>query len=176
MTANSITRVALPEAGTYVIDPRRSTALFSSRHMFGMGTVHAEFSIVSGELSVAATLQDSTVTVALDPSSFSSSSAKRDKDVKSAALLDVATWPEITFSSEAVHEVGDGVLIDGTLTAHGTAVPVQVAVATVTNESDGVRVRARATRLDRYSFGITKSKGMVGRFMDVDFDVFAVRA
>jgi polyisoprenoid-binding protein YceI len=176
MTANSITHVALPEAGTYVIDSQRSTALFSSRHMFGMGTVHASFSIVSGELSVAPTFQESTVVVSLDASSFSSNNAKRDKDVKSAALLDIATYPDITFSSEAVHEDGNRVLIDGTLTAHGMAVPVQVTVAAASNEANGVRVRARTTRLDRYSFGITKSKGMVGRFMDVDFDVFAVRA
>lgn len=43
-------------------------------------------------------------------------------------------------------------------------------------EADGVHMHAVAEHLDRYAFGVTKGKGMVGRYLDLDFDVFAVPA
>jgi hypothetical protein len=39
-----------------------------------------------------------------------------------------------------------------------------------------MRVHARADHLDRHAFGVVKSKGMVGRYLDLDLDVFALPA
>jgi hypothetical protein len=39
-----------------------------------------------------------------------------------------------------------------------------------------MRVHASAHHLDRHAFGITGAKGMVGRHLDLDFDVLATRA
>jgi polyisoprenoid-binding protein YceI len=144
--------------------------------MFGLGAVHATFAISSGKLQVADPLTGSSVVVTVDAGSFRSNSAKRDKDVRSASLLDVAAHPDITFCSEALRRDGDRWRVTGIVTAHGKAVPVEVVVDQVAHQTGGVRVHGRAKHLDRYAFGVTKGKGMVGRYLDLDLDVFAVPA
>ena len=62
---------------------------YSGKHMFGLGTVHATFTVREGELRVGEPWTTSRVTVTVDAASFSSNSARRDKDVRSAGLLDV---------------------------------------------------------------------------------------
>ena len=62
------------------------------------------------------------------------------------------------------------------MTAKGNTVPVEVLIGGVRREADGIRVHAGAAHLDRYAFGVTKSKGMVGRFLVLEFDVVAVPA
>jgi polyisoprenoid-binding protein YceI len=119
---------------------------------------------------------DSTVIVSMDPATFSSGNPKRDRDVVAASLLDCATHPEISFASRGLRQDTDHWVLSGTVTAHGTAVPVDVVIDRVTPEGDGMRVHARAAHLDRHAFGITGSKGMVGRYLDLDFDVLAERA
>jgi polyisoprenoid-binding protein YceI len=170
------TSVEVPTAGIYAIDPVRSKVEYSGRHMFGLGVVHAVFSVVSGKLTVTDPPAGSRVEVLLDASSFSSDNAKRDKDVRSARLLNVAAYPDITFESEGLRHEGDQWQVSGTVTAHGERVPVQVTIDRLTLEGVGVRVHARATHLDRHDFGITGSKGMVGRYLDLDLDVCAVPA
>ncbi len=75
-----------------------------------------------------------------------------------------------------MQEAGDGWLVTGTVTAHGHTVPVQVRIDRVTDEGTGIRVHGRAEHLDRTAFGITGSKGMVGRFLDLELDAFAIAA
>src|SRR4051794_630048 len=176
MTVASGPSVQVPMSGTYRIDPRQSTVSYSGRHMFGLGTVHATFAINSGEVQVRDPVVDSTVWVSIDPASFSSGNAKRDRDVVAAALLDCATHPEISFDTGGLREDAGHWVLSGTVTAHGTAVPVDVVIDRMIPEGDGMRVHARADHLDRQAFGITGSKGMVGRYLDLDFDVLAERA
>jgi polyisoprenoid-binding protein YceI len=176
MTLSSSPLVQAPAFGTYRVDPRRSTVSYSGRHMFGLGTVHATFAVTTGEVQVLDPVADSTVLVTMDPASFSSGNAKRDRDVVSASLLDCATHPEISFTSRGLREDADHWVLSGTVTAHGTAVQVDVVIDRVTPEGEGMRVHARAHHLDRHAFGITGSRGMVGRYLDLDFDVLAERA
>ena len=116
------------------------------------------------------------MTVAIDAASFRSSNAKRDRDVTGRSLLDAQTFPDITFVSDGVREDAGRWLVSGSVTAHGTTVPVELVLHDVHPEDGGVRLRARAEHLDRQAFGITGSKGMVGRFLDLDLDAFASRA
>jgi polyisoprenoid-binding protein YceI len=176
MTAERATSVQAPPAGSYRIDPQRSQVSYTGRHMFGLGVVHATFAISSGELQVVDPLIGSSVVVTVAAGSFRSNSAKRDKDVRSASLLDVAAHPDITFCSEALRCEGDTWQVTGIVTAHGNAVPVEVVLDHMTPEAGGVRVHGRADHLDRYAFGVTNGKGMVGRYLDLDLDVFAVPA
>ena len=176
MTVASSPSVQAPAAGTYRVDPRKSTVTYSGRHMFGLGTVHATFAITSGEVQVRDPVADSTVMVRIDPATFSSGNARRDRDVVAASLLDCATHPEISFVTRGLREDAGRWVLSGTVTAHGTAVPVDVVIDRVTPEGDGMRVHARADHLDRRAFGITGSKGIVGRYLDLDFDVLAERA
>jgi polyisoprenoid-binding protein YceI len=176
MTVDNGPSVQAPTSGTYRVDPQQSTVSYSGRHMFGLGTVHATFAITSGEVHVLDPVADSTVIVSMDPATFSSGNPKRDRDVVAASLLDCATHPEISFASRGLRQDTDHWVLSGTVTAHGTAVPVDVVIDRVTPEGDGMRVHARADHLDRHAFGITGSKGMVGRYLDLDFDVLAERA
>ena len=176
MAVGDAPSLAVPAAGRYRVDPQRSTVTYSGRHMFGLGAVKATFTIASSELLVADPVAASTVVVSVDAGSFRSDKSRRDDHVRSASLLDAATYPNITFTSDGLREQGAGWLLDGALTAHGQTVPVQVVIDRATNEGDGVRVHAHVEHLDRYAFGVTKVKGMAGRYLDLDLDVFAVPA
>jgi polyisoprenoid-binding protein YceI len=173
VTTDSVS-VEVPKPGTYRVVPEKSTVSYTSRHMFGLGVVHAAFDIAAGELVVGQPPTDSTVSVSVKAASFRSNSARRDKDVRSAGLLDVATYPEITFQADHLRHDDDRWVASGSVTAHGASVPVDVLISYAGREETGIRVRGRAEHLDRYAFGITKSKGMVGRFLDLDLDVLAV--
>lgn len=164
-------------AGRYRIDPDRSRVRYSGKHMFGMGTVHATFSVRDGDLSVGDAAGALTTRVTVDAASFSSDSEKRDRDVRSAGLLDVEHHPDITFASEHVQETpGEGWLVPGTVTVHGRSVPVGLQVDRVTVNGPEVLVHGWVRRLDRTSFGITGSRGMVGRYLDLEIDVVATAA
>jgi len=143
--------------------------------MGGLGTVHATFTIRSGELRVSDPPTASALAVAVDAASLTSSSAKRDKDVRNSRLLGVDTYLEITFVSHELRQDGDRWLLAGRVTSHGNTVPVELVVMDAHPEGDGIRLHARADRLDRHAFGITGSRGMVGRYLDLDLDVFASR-
>ena len=166
--------ITLPAAGTYRIDPTRSLVHYSGRHLFGLGTVRATFAVRDGALRVGDPVTTSSVTVTVDAASFTSGNPRRDKDVRASGLLDVATYPDITFASESVRASEDGLVVAGLVTAHGTPVPVELQVDRLTPEDTGVRVHARVARLDRTAFGVTGKKGMVGRDLDLELDVVAL--
>jgi polyisoprenoid-binding protein YceI len=176
MTADSTRTIHLPATGTYRVQPEQSVVSYSGRHMFGLGTVHATFTVTSGELGVGDPATTSTVAVVIDAASFHSNSAKRDKDVTGRSLLNVETYPDIRFVSSGLREHDGTWIVSGGVTAHGNSVPVEVVVDDVHPEGDGLRLHAHAERLDRHAFGITGSKGMVGRYLDLDLDIFASKA
>lgn len=159
--------------GRYRLDPDRSRVHYSGKHMFGMGTVQATFMVQEGELRIDRHVATSEVTVVVAAASFTSHNAKRDKDVRSASLLDVDTYPDITFRSDGLQATADGWLVRGTVTAHGHTVPVDLRIDRITPEGTGIRVQARAEHLDRTAFGITGARGMVGRYLDLEVDAFA---
>lgn len=162
--------------GRYHLDPSRSRVLYSGKHMFGLGTVHATFTIRDGELRVDEELTASEVSVTVAAASFSSNSARRDKDVRSAGLLHADKYPDITFTSHGLRTAPDGWLMAGTVTAHGHSAPADVRIHRVSREGADIRIQGRVEHLDRTAFGITGSRGIVGRYLDLGLDVFATRA
>jgi polyisoprenoid-binding protein YceI len=176
MTATDAGPLKAPAARKYRIDPERSKIGYSGKHMFGLGTVHATFSVTSGDLEVTDPLTRSRVTVTVDAASFTSNSAKRDKDVKSKGLLDVATYPEITFTSSEVREEGGHWVVPATVTAHGTSGPVEVIIDRIAQDGDDLVIHGRADRIDRTTLGVTGSRGMVGRYLTLELNALAVPA
>jgi polyisoprenoid-binding protein YceI len=160
----------LPSPGTYRLDAGASTVRYSGKHRFGTGTVHASFAVTGGQLELAGTMAGSRVSVTVDAASFTSDSARRDKDVRSRRLLDVATYPGITFACERWRSEDGSWVASGSVTAHGRTVPVDVTIDHVVQEGADVRVHGRAEHLDRTAFGITGSRGMVGRYLDLEVD------
>lgn len=161
MTAS--TRPATAPA-TYRIDPARSTIRFACKGMFGLATVRGTFTVRHGTIVVAGDVTQSTVTATVNAGSVESGSKRRDADLRSKRFLDTDRHPEITFTSR---EVTDST-VTGTLTAHGVSQPVTLAV---TPEAGGRFVAT--TRIDRYAFGVTSSKGMVAQYVDLTLEIAA---
>ena len=109
----------------------------------------------------------------MDAASFSSDSTKRDRDVRSPGLLDVEQHPDITFASDRMQATREGWLVAGVVTAHGRSVPVEVRVDRITTHASEVHAHGRAQDLDRTAFGVTGSRGMVGRYFNLELDVVA---
>jgi polyisoprenoid-binding protein YceI len=158
--------------GLYRIDPDRSQVRYTGKHMFGLGTVHATFSVKEGVFSIGDAAGPPSTRVTVDAASFCSDSARRDRDVRAAGLLDVERYPDITFVSEQVQQrAGDDWLVTGTVTAHGRSVPVVVEVDRVASHGTELLVHGWARNLDRTAFGITGSRGFVGRYLDLEVEV-----
>ena len=100
-----------PACGTYRLDPKRSRVRYTGKHMLGLGTVHATFSVRDGELRIGDGGQTLSTEVTVDAASFYSGSTKRDRDVRSRGLLDIEQYPDITFVSESIARTPGGWLI-----------------------------------------------------------------
>ena len=161
-----------PPPGTYTLDPERTTIRADVKAMFGLLTVHGTFRLRAGQVSIAADQGASSVQASIEAGSFASGNTTRDADVVSASLLDAKAYPEITFTGQGARRDGDGWVVPGSVTAHGTAVPAEVRVSDARLESGAARFRATA-RLDRTSFGVTKKKGLVGRTVDLVIEAVA---
>ena len=167
-----------PPPGAYTLDPERTTIRADVKAMFGLMTVHGTFRLQAGQVSIAADPGGSSVQASIEAGSFASGNATRDADVVSANLLDARAYPQITFTAQGARRDGDGWVVPGSVTAHGTTVPAEVRLSNARLEAGAAgqvgAARFRATaRLDRASFGVTKKKGMVGRTVDLVIEAVA---
>ncbi|MCQ9179738.1 YceI family protein [Streptomyces sp. IBSBF 2953] len=164
----------LPAAGAYEIDQTASTVRFDTRAMFGLLPVRGTFAIGHGRITVAEPAEESLVHVVVEAGSFESGNQKRDDHVRSADFLDVARHPEIGFRSQRLERSGADATLYGELTVCGVTQPIAITLGTVAHE--GNRMTASGTTsIDRYAFGITKAKGMTGRYLKIALEVVAHR-
>jgi polyisoprenoid-binding protein YceI len=168
MTAG-VTPVAieLPESARYRLVPTRCAARFTVTKL-GLFRVSGEFTVTSGAVSVADGV--ASVHAELDAASFRTAIAQRDKDIRSPKFLDVVAFPTLVYDGELV---GDRVA--GTLRVRDQSVPTDLALTVVHFGTDRVDITATA-RLDRFEAGLTKAKGIVGQFVDIELTVTLVRA
>ncbi len=164
-----------PGAGSYAIDPARSTIAFTVKHLFGMGTARGAFGMRGGAIRVGQSPGDSHAEAVIDAGSFHTNNARRDKDVLSAKYLDAATYPDIRFSADRIREFAEGSwMVSGSLAVKGTVGPAELHVDRITVAGNDVTFHA-TTELDRYAFGMTSGKGMAGRTLQLDLTVVASR-
>jgi polyisoprenoid-binding protein YceI len=166
--------LAIPPAGRYKIDPARSSIRFDTRHMFGLGPVRGTFGIQGGSVEVTDPVSDSTASVDIDATSFTTGNNGRDTTVRSPKFLDTGNHPAIQFRADGVRQTGDGWQLTGTLTVRNESRPVALDVSQVAG-ADGT-LSARATcRIDRYEFGIEAMRGMAARYLTMSIEINAVR-
>jgi polyisoprenoid-binding protein YceI len=165
------TRTSITPA-TYLIDTTRSTVQFVGTHAFGLGPVHGTFAVRDGTVVVAEAPEHSSVGVRLDPASFRTDKARRDADVTGKRFLNVEAYPEMSFTSTALAPAADGWRLSGILNVHGTSAEVSLDLADAAVTAAGCRFAA-TTRIDRYAFGVTGGRGIVGRYLDVRIDLVA---
>jgi polyisoprenoid-binding protein YceI len=169
---NTATRPALAP-GTYRIDPARSRVHFTIKETFGLMTTRGTFTIRDGTVDIAADPESCAVTATLDAASFKTDKARRDSTVVSRSFLDAATYPTIRFDSTAVGREGDAWVVRGQLTVRGEAVPVTLRIGRAAATVDGCRFTA-TVRVDRHATPVRAARGLIGRYLDVELDVYAV--
>ncbi|SPM34890.1 Polyisoprenoid-binding periplasmic protein YceI, partial [Mycobacterium rhizamassiliense] len=130
-------------AGTWAIDPDRSTLRFSVKHL-GVQTVRGTL-WVEGQIVVADDPAHSGVEAMVDLGSVDTKSKGRDKAIRSARLLDVANHPTAAYHSTATapDAAADqrAFVLDGELSFLGITRPVPLRIQVELFVSDGGRPR-----------------------------------
>jgi polyisoprenoid-binding protein YceI len=148
------------QAGTYVVDPNHTQALFTVNH-FGFSPYTGIFSDVSGSLELQpAKPAESRLKVTVPVKSLYAPSQHLVDSLKSDKWLDVAQFPEMTFTSTKVTPEGkDKAKVVGDLTLHGVTKPVTLEVTLVgaganpMNKKVTVGFEAKGT-IKRSDFGV----------------------
>ena len=173
--------IALPQTGTWTIDPSHSSLEFVAKHLV-VSKVRGRFGSFSGSIQVADPIEASTVDVTIESASISTNDDDRDGHVKSGDFLDVATFPVLSFRSSGVHDKsGDDWTIPGELTIRDVtrAVELDVEYLGVFNDPWGnpKAAFAASTTIDREAFGITWNAALetggvlVGKTVKIELDV-----
>ncbi|MCR9088346.1 MAG: YceI family protein [Rhodobacteraceae bacterium] len=175
---------AMADPATYVIDPEHTVVALMVDHL-GYAKTLLQFTDVSGSFvydDETQTLSDVTATVGAD--SIESFSERRDGHVRGKDFLDVATFPEITFTADGGTPASDTTgTVEGTLTLLGQSLPMELEVTLnkiapypFLHQKETIGVSARGT-ITRSDFGMTYAVegGIVGDTVDVLIEVEALR-
>ncbi|BDZ41307.1 hypothetical protein GCM10025865_06060 [Paraoerskovia sediminicola] len=145
-------------AGTYAIDASHSQATFTVRHA-GISKVRGTLAITEGTVSIAETVEDSSVAATIDAASVSTGDEKRDGHLRSADFWDADNKPTWTFTSTGVEATDDGFAVVGDLTINGVTRPVTLATefsGTATDPFGYARAGFEAaTTISRKDFDLT---------------------
>lgn len=155
--------LALPAAAdTWSADKAHSGVGFEIRHL--VSKVRGSFAdftgTVTGDLSKP---QSASVTFTIKAASIDTNEEKRDAHLKSADFFDAEKFPEITFTSQSIRQLGkDEFAVTGPLTMHGVTkeVTLTVTLLGVTKDPWGnERAGLEATgTINRKDFGIVWNK------------------
>ncbi len=150
---------------TYVTDQGHTEVMFGWSHA-GVTDQNGEFTKATGTLTMADSIEDSSISVEIDAASLSSGFDALDEHLKSADFLDVEKYPTLTFQSTKVTSTGETTMdVTGDLTIHGVTKPVTLK-ATMTHkgehplgkaieyyQGDWVGIKA-TTEIDHQEFGV----------------------
>ena len=140
-------------AGTWVLDPRRSSIRLQNRSMRGLIRVHGVFREVSGTGIVGPDgAVSGTVTVAA--TSIDTKNTRRDTHLRSADFFDSGNHPDITFTTDDIQASGQRVAVTGTLTVRDRTRPVSFD-AVVSVQGDGGIWLDAEVHVNRADFGLT---------------------
>jgi len=140
--------------GSWTLDPARSEVRLESRHTWGLRPVHGVFRQVTGNGTVTAAGQvTGTLTVAAG--SVDTKNKRRDKDLRSAKLFDVASHPDITYTVNGMQPASEGIQVTGSLTVRGRTRPVSFD-AKVSAAAGEVQLDAEVP-VNRADFGLVYS-------------------
>ncbi len=186
MTATTTT--ALPtglSAGTWNLDLGHTEASFTARHA-AVTKVRGSVKVTGGALVLGDTLEASSLTATLDPSTVATGNEQRDGHLKSADFFSSETAQPWTFTSTGVRRTGEATyVITGDLTINGVTRSVDLDTeftGVVTDPWGGTRAGAEATvTISRKDFGMTWNVALeaggvlVSDKVVVNLDVAAVK-
>jgi len=140
-------------AGSWTLDPGRSTVTLRSKSMWGLAPVKGGFGEVSGRGAVS---QAGEVTgrIEIASNSINTHLAKRDTHLRSADFFLSDKYPVITFDLDRLSVTGDGVTAAGTLTVREISKQLSFP-ATASVAGDGEVVLDATVGVNRADFGMT---------------------
>ena len=161
-----------PAPGTYTLDPERTTIRADVKAMFGLidGARHLPAPVRAGQHRRRSRRLERPGQHRRGQLRLGQHEQGRRRRLGQPA--GAKAYPEISFAGQGARRDGDGWVVPGSVTAHGTTVPAEVRLSDARQEAGEARFRATA-RLDRTSFGVTKKKGMVGRTVDLVIEAVA---
>jgi polyisoprenoid-binding protein YceI len=140
-------------AGSWTLDPARSTASFKSKSMWGLVPVKGVFGDLEGGGTVSPT-GEATGQIAVATGTLDTKNAKRDVHLKGDDFFLSEKYPAITFSLDKIVPAADGVTVSGSITVRDRSQPVTFP-ATVTLTGDGEVALDATIEVDRSEFGLT---------------------
>ena len=162
---------------TYDIDPVHTWVGFTVSHFFTK--VPGYFSKVKGTIVADRDhLENSAVEAAIEVASITTNTKMRDDDLRSTNFFAAATFPAMTFKSQAWKSTGgDTYAVTGVLTMKGVAKDVVLKVKSL-GFGPGMKGAAisgweASTTLDRRDFDIAADQGLIGNSVDVVIHVEA---
>lgn len=176
----------LPTPGTWVIDPAHSSIRATALHM-GTTRIHGRLRRFSGQVQVAAPLENSSVEVLIDAGGVDSDEPTRDEHLRGPDFLDAVRFPEIRYKSEGLRRIdGSRWVVDGVLTLKDVSAPVSLRVTyrgTGPDVLGGTRAAFSATAdLSRDDFAMSWNQSVlagllaIGRTLRIGIDIAAVRS
>lgn len=167
--------------GSWTFDTAHSDVAFSIRHMV-FAKVRGSFTRWSGTVVGDDNGALTALTADIEIDSIDTREAQRDAHLKSADFFDAATHPTMRFQSTAVRGDTSGTFqVDGTLTLHGTTLPVTLAVEYTGGGKDpwgNTRRGYRATtRINRKDYGLNWNQALelggvlVGEQVDIELEI-----
>lgn len=177
--------VELPPPGVWNIDPVHSSVAAVAQHL-GFSSVRGRFIEFNGRIGIAAVPEHSRVDAVIDSLSIDTGNDMRDKHLRSPDFLDVERFPEITYHSTGVSQLGpDRWSVRGELALHGVVRKVVLDLSYLGTGPDpwgGVRAAFRATtELKRDDFAMNFNQVLqagilaIGTTLRVELDIQAVR-
>ncbi len=178
--------VELPAPGRWTIDPAHSTVVAVAQHL-GISSIRGTFSAFSGQIRVAAQVEESSVTATIEAASIDTGNKTRDDHLRSPDFLDVDSFPAISYrTTRGLTPAGpDRWTVHGELTMHDLTNQVDLDLVYLGCGPDpwgGTRAAFRATaELQRDDFAVKYNQmlqagvAMVGTTMRVELDIQAVR-
>ncbi|HEU4911984.1 MAG TPA: YceI family protein [Actinomycetes bacterium] len=151
--------VALPAAGTYVLDPTHTRIGFVARHLM-VTKVRGSFGEFTGSITVGEDAKGSTAEAVIKTASVDTGTADRDAHLRSDDFFASETFPDMTFGNARVTgQKGASFTVVGDLTIKDVTREVTLDV-----ELDGVAkdpwgneklAVTATTEIDREDFGLT---------------------
>lgn len=138
-------------AGTWTLDPEKTTVAFRTKAMWVL-PVKGVAKALNGDAEISGdTVKGKLV---IDAASFDTKSTKRDNHLRSEDFLEVVKYPTIVFMANGGRPAGpDRVEITGVLTVHGRSQPLTLQ-AEVTRSGNSATVSAEV-EIDRRLWGVS---------------------
>jgi polyisoprenoid-binding protein YceI len=171
---------------TWQIDPNHTSTGFSVKHMM-VSTVRGTLGPVTGTIEYDGTSVDGIkADVTIDLNGINTGNANRDKDLRSENFFEVAKYPNATFKSKRVQDLGEGRFrMVGDLTLHGVTKEVALEgdgpSAILKQPNGSQRVGASATtKINRRDFNLQynrmiESAPVVGDEIQLQIDIEATK-